>query len=78
LPPRLPEWCDDFVSPNAYLIILQQGADIPDIEQVIQFGVPSSLLVWIQRAGRAGRSPNINAQAILMVEKSMFQRKKVK
>jgi Lhr-like helicase len=31
-----------------------QGADIPDIKKVIQFGVPSSLSVWIQRAGRAG------------------------
>jgi superfamily II DNA helicase RecQ len=53
-----------------------QGADIPDIEQVIQFGVPSSLSVWIQRAGRAGRSPVINARAILLVEKSMFQWRK--
>ena len=41
--------------------------------QVIQFGIPSSLSVWIQRAGRAGRSPDINAHAILLVEKSMFQ-----
>ncbi|KAF8168911.1 P-loop containing nucleoside triphosphate hydrolase protein [Pholiota molesta] len=52
------------------------GADIPDIEQVIQFGVPSSLAVWTQRAGRAGRSANINARAILLVEKSMFERTK--
>ena len=59
-----------------YVISRLQGADIPDIEQVIQFGVPSSLSVWIQRAGRAGRSPNINARAILLVEKSMFQWRK--
>ncbi|GLB46004.1 putative P-loop containing nucleoside triphosphate hydrolase protein [Lyophyllum shimeji] len=52
------------------------GADIPDIEQVIQFGVPSSLSVWIQRAGRAGRSPDINARAILLYEESMFKRKR--
>ncbi|KIM73718.1 hypothetical protein PILCRDRAFT_15010 [Piloderma croceum F 1598] len=52
------------------------GADILDIEQVIQFGVPSSLSVWIQRAGRAGCSPDINARAILLVEKSMFQWRK--
>ncbi len=51
-------------------------ADIPDIEQVIQFGVPPSLTVWIQRAGRAGRSENINARAILLVEKSMFERQR--
>lgn len=53
-----------------------QGADIPDIELVIQFGVPSSLSVWIQRAGRAGRSPDIEARAILLVEKSMFKWRK--
>jgi hypothetical protein len=44
--------------------------------QVIQFGVPLSLSVWIQRAGRAGRSPDINARAILLAEKSMFQWRK--
>ncbi|KAJ7512821.1 P-loop containing nucleoside triphosphate hydrolase protein, partial [Mycena galericulata] len=52
------------------------GADIPDIELVIQFGVPASLSIWTQRAGRAGRSPDLQARAILLVEKSMFQRKK--
>ncbi|KAJ3483954.1 hypothetical protein NLJ89_g12020 [Agrocybe chaxingu] len=54
------------------------GADIPDIEQVIQFGVPSSLSVWIQRAGRAGRSPHIKARAILLYEKSMFETQKTR
>lgn len=53
-----------------------QGADIPDVEQVIQFGVPTSLSVWIQRAGRAGRSANVHARAILLVEKSMFEKQK--
>ncbi|KAJ7774230.1 P-loop containing nucleoside triphosphate hydrolase protein [Mycena maculata] len=52
------------------------GADIPDIELIIQFGVPSSLSVWVQRAGRAGRSPELHARAILLVEKSMFQHRK--
>ncbi|KAJ7149091.1 P-loop containing nucleoside triphosphate hydrolase protein [Mycena filopes] len=52
------------------------GADISDIELIIQFGVPSSLPVWIQRAGRAGRSPELQARAILLVERSMFQRRK--
>ncbi|KAF8154045.1 P-loop containing nucleoside triphosphate hydrolase protein [Crassisporium funariophilum] len=52
------------------------GADISDIEQVVQFGVPASLSVWIQRAGRAGRSPDINAQAILLYEQSMFKQKR--
>ncbi|CAA7271578.1 unnamed protein product [Cyclocybe aegerita] len=54
------------------------GADISDIEQVIQFGVPSSLSVWMQRAGRAGRDPSINACAILLVEKSMFEQQKIR
>ncbi|KAJ6601732.1 P-loop containing nucleoside triphosphate hydrolase protein [Mycena vulgaris] len=52
------------------------GADIPDIELVIQFGFPKSLSVWIQRAGRAGRSPELHARAILLVEKSAFQQRK--
>ncbi|KAF9471355.1 P-loop containing nucleoside triphosphate hydrolase protein [Pholiota conissans] len=52
------------------------GADIPDIEQVVQFGVPSSLSIWMQRAGRAGRSVGINARAILLAEKSMFERQR--
>ncbi|KAJ7203576.1 P-loop containing nucleoside triphosphate hydrolase protein [Mycena pura] len=36
----------------------------------------SSLSVWTQRAGRAGRSPELQARAILLVECSMFQRRK--
>ncbi|KAK7008277.1 bloom syndrome [Favolaschia claudopus] len=52
------------------------GADVNDIELIIQFGVPSSLSVWVQRAGRAGRSIGIQARAILLVEKSMFRRQK--
>lgn len=50
-----------------------QGADIPDVEQVIQLGVPSSLAVWIQRAGQAGRDKTLKARAILLVEPSVFQ-----
>ncbi|THH29666.1 hypothetical protein EUX98_g4513 [Antrodiella citrinella] len=48
------------------------GADIPDIERIIQFGAPRSLTIWIQRAGRAGRLPHIHAVAYMLVEKSMF------
>ncbi|OSC97242.1 P-loop containing nucleoside triphosphate hydrolase protein [Trametes coccinea BRFM310] len=52
------------------------GADIPDIERIIQFGAPPSLTSWVQRAGRAGRSPDLQAEAILLIEKSAFQRQK--
>lgn len=55
-----------------------KGADIPDIELVVQFGIPQSLSVLSQRFGRAGRSPFIHARAILLAEKSMFKRKKKK
>jgi superfamily II DNA helicase RecQ len=55
-----------------------KGADIPDIILVIQFGVPSSLEVWTQHAGRAGQSPDIHTRAILLVEESMFQLQKKK
>lgn len=37
-----------------------------------------SLSVWIQQARRARCSANINARAILLVEKSVFQRKRIK
>ncbi|PPQ75696.1 hypothetical protein CVT24_002539 [Panaeolus cyanescens] len=39
------------------------GADIPDVERVIQFGVPDSLSVWEQRA------------ALLLVEESVFKQR---
>ena len=43
---------------------------------MIQFGVPSSLEVWTQQAGRAGQMPHVQACAVLLAEHSMFQRKK--
>ncbi|KAI0075786.1 P-loop containing nucleoside triphosphate hydrolase protein [Panus rudis PR-1116 ss-1] len=54
------------------------GADIPDIEVVIQFGAPLSLNIWVQRAGRAGRNLAIQAVAYVLVEKSVFQVQKRK
>ena len=64
------------------LTLPDQGVDIPDIKQVIQFGVPSSLSVWIQHAGHAGRLAEIKAHAILLYKKLVFhwqkkRRKKV-
>lgn len=52
--------------------------DIPDIELVVQFGVPENLCVWLQRAGRAGRSPAIQARAVMLVEASVVQEVRAK
>ncbi|KAJ7262340.1 P-loop containing nucleoside triphosphate hydrolase protein [Mycena rebaudengoi] len=54
------------------------GCDIPHVEQVVQFMVPSSFSIWMQRAGRAGRNIIIAARAILLVQPSVFQEMKVK
>ena len=58
----------------AYIVV--QDANIPDIELVIQFGVPSSIEVWTQCAGHAGRSPDLQVCTILIIEQSMFQQQK--
>ncbi|KAI0744526.1 P-loop containing nucleoside triphosphate hydrolase protein [Earliella scabrosa] len=50
------------------------GMDVPDIELAVQFGIPQSLGIWLQRAGRAGRSPSVQARAVMVVEKSAVQR----
>lgn len=36
---------------------------------------PDSLSTWTQRAGRAGRRPDIQARAVLLLEKSVFSEK---
>ncbi|KAJ7229702.1 P-loop containing nucleoside triphosphate hydrolase protein [Mycena rebaudengoi] len=54
------------------------GCDIPHVEQVVQFMVPSSFSIWMQCAGRAGRNIIIAARAILLVQPSVFQEMKVK
>ena len=38
-----------------------------------QLGAPKSLTVWLQRAGRAGRSPTIQARAVLLIEVSALK-----
>jgi superfamily II DNA/RNA helicase len=62
--------------PPEVLILSLQGTDIPDIEVGIQFGVPSSLTVFKQRIGRITRSPDIQGRAILLVEASVFEKRK--
>lgn len=52
-----------------------QGMDIPDIDRVVQFMVPKSLCVWLQRYGRAGRAGQPSV-VILLVEPSVFKRRK--
>ncbi|KAI0350066.1 P-loop containing nucleoside triphosphate hydrolase protein [Trametes cingulata] len=51
------------------------GCDIPDIASVVQFMAPESLSVWMQRAGRAGRRPDLQARAVLLIQPSVFQEK---
>jgi superfamily II DNA helicase RecQ len=53
--------------------MLFKGCDIPNIKQVVQFMVPNNLSIWMQRAGRGGRNRLISAQAILLVQPSVFQ-----
>ena len=36
---------------------LQLGIDLPDVEYLIQYGTPYTIFDYIQRKGRAGRSP---------------------
>ncbi|KAJ7241185.1 ribonuclease H-like domain-containing protein [Mycena rebaudengoi] len=54
-----------------------KGCDIPHVEQVVQFMVPNSFSIWMQRAGRAGRDIIIAARAILLVQPSVFQEMKL-
>lgn len=50
-----------------------QGCDIPHVKRVIQFTVPKSLDIWLQQGGQAGRDRSIQAEAILLVQPSVFQ-----
>ncbi|KAJ3744571.1 P-loop containing nucleoside triphosphate hydrolase protein [Lentinula raphanica] len=52
------------------------GCDLPSIRRVVQFMVPKSLAIWIQRAGRAARSLSICGEAFLLVQPTVIQEKK--
>ncbi|KDR81905.1 hypothetical protein GALMADRAFT_59401 [Galerina marginata CBS 339.88] len=54
-------WVKAWSRKNRQAIVPSEGP----ILQVIQFGIPPSLTVWIQRAGRAGRNPSLQARALL-------------
>lgn len=58
-------------------LMLLQGTDIPDVDDVIQYMTPEALSVWIQRAGRAGRDGR-PSRAILLVEPSVAKKLAVK
>ncbi|EGO02727.1 hypothetical protein SERLA73DRAFT_26124, partial [Serpula lacrymans var. lacrymans S7.3] len=64
----LQDFCDGKIRAMFVTEIGGIGPDIPDIELVIQFGVPPSLTVWLQRADQAACHFSLQGQAILMVE----------
>jgi len=54
-----------------------QGTDLKNVTLVVQFMVPDTLSVWMQRAGRAGRS-GVPSAAVLLYEPSVIQKIKGK
>ncbi|KAF9048056.1 P-loop containing nucleoside triphosphate hydrolase protein [Hymenopellis radicata] len=48
------------------------GCNIPNIDLVVQWKLPSSLSSFWQRAGRAARGPGTTGRAVLLVEKSVY------
>jgi len=72
---RLQEWYVHLLSNLIANCLHLQGMDIPDIELVVQYMVPTALSILTQRFGRVGRSGQ-PALAILLVEPSVFQTKK--
>ncbi|EJD47859.1 P-loop containing nucleoside triphosphate hydrolase protein [Auricularia subglabra TFB-10046 SS5] len=48
------------------------GCNLPNIEVVVQWGLPDKLSTWIQRAGRAARRPGLKGLAVLLVEPTAY------
>ncbi|KAJ3523707.1 hypothetical protein NMY22_g11325 [Coprinellus aureogranulatus] len=48
------------------------GCNIPAVDVVVQWKLPSSLSLFVQRAGRAARAPNRQGLAILLVERTAY------
>ncbi|KAH7903998.1 P-loop containing nucleoside triphosphate hydrolase protein [Hygrophoropsis aurantiaca] len=48
------------------------GCNIPDIDFVIQWKIPASVSMFVQRAGRAARAKGRKGIAILLVEQTAF------
>jgi superfamily II DNA helicase RecQ len=55
-----------------YLRVIDQGCNLPAVEVVVQWKLPSSLSAFVQRAGRAARAPDRTGIAVLLVEKSAY------
>lgn len=52
---------------------MSQGCNIPDIDIVVQWKLPSTVSSFVQRAGRAARGPGRTGLAVLLVEKSIYE-----
>ncbi|KAJ6617841.1 P-loop containing nucleoside triphosphate hydrolase protein [Mycena sp. CBHHK59/15] len=48
------------------------GCNIPDIDLVVQWKLPGSVSIFVQRAGRAARGPGRQGLAVLLVEQSAY------
>ena len=58
------------------LVIIQlyiQGCNIPDVDLVVQWKLPTSVSTFVQRAGRAARGAERIGIAVLLVEKSVYE-----
>ena len=54
------------------------GIDIPDVELVIHFNTPLSMMDYIQQIGRGGRDQQVNAHCILFYDRNGDDEKIVK
>ena len=54
------------------MLTCSKGCNIPDIPLVVQWKVPDKLSSAVQRFGRAGRRPDIDALAVLIAEPSAY------
>lgn len=57
---------------------MAKGCDIPDIDETVIYGVPPSILVMMQRGGRAGRDPNRKSTMSIIIERSVFKIQKIR
>ncbi|KAJ7826152.1 P-loop containing nucleoside triphosphate hydrolase protein [Mycena leptocephala] len=49
------------------------GCDLPDIDIVMQWKVPTNMSSWIQQLGRAARGLGREGLAVMLVEKTAFE-----